>query len=830
MKKILSLSGAIVIFTSSLSTTACTFADNKASIYKKEIEKIADFASVASRDLVLSTINNISPTYEWNKVAKKGEAKKYFPKYANAFPTGYSVYNVINSTFNTNNEKTALPSNPNQTNLNLNGKRSPLNSSLLDVFSYIYQGVTILSSKFDVGTSDTIEGLLNSFGSGLAGSVDGVIKTVDKDGNYGKDFLNSLKDAFQAIGTGYYTKTDGNNAKVFQGWNYNQCNKIIFIILSNFLNAISKNPKTFIPIDFDSSSATKIADLNAKVATAKTNIANSIKDILNKNTKSITEAIISPYGASSLIYIIGFLGNYISQFDSTLLTKNPSQQTQGLFNDWTNKYKILTENYVPNTNISLQNMAKYIKLFFSVDSKNDPEGYNTLKLFNILFYNAQTFNLVANQLPQIGPKGDDELKNGFTGFTTELFLSAIKGAIDKLIPSSMSKYKGIINAIIGPVGTQVLDIVYKWLYDTSTNTNNGKGIETFILKFVDNPVLKDIISLLKKFGSSIPIIKKILAAIDGLHILAKNVFGAPDYRPWSSLYNGNFITQFLNWLNEYEPIHVQTKTSFKNLKTIFSNNLATLLKALGIKITSTLYFLNNESISSFASSIAKEFDVKDIYANKSTLNEYNLNSTYLSGIFKWLGQTASTSIQTIRANQKKGQQTFNIKLNNAGDLTKISTLDAVLYCLDTNNYLSDSAGAKNAITMLGRPASNSNTPEKFVTNSTFANVEALYGTGNTSGISKLVQLLGDGAKAVENGMYNNEKVNFDKYNLASQWKYDNITSWNNIDKTSKIQYSFIQFKLHYLDPDTNHWNNFNIILRNLSTDYGKWSFYLFKKI
>ena len=824
MKKILSLSGAIVIFTSSLSTTACTFADNKASIYKKEIEKIADFASVASRDLVLSTINNISPTYEWNKVANKGEAKKYFPKYANAFPTGYSVYNVINSTFNTNNEKTALPSNPNQTNLNLNGKRSPLNSSLLDVFSYIYQGVTILSSKFDVGTSDTIEGLLNSFGSGLAGSIDGVIKTVDKDGNYGKDFLNSLKDAFQAIGTGYYTKADGNNAKVFQGWNYNQCNKIIFIILSNFLNALSKNPKTFIPIDFDS----KVTDLNAKVATAKTNIANSIKDILNKNTKPITEAIISPYGASSLIYIIGFLGNYISQFDSTLLTKNPSQQTQGLFTDWTNKNKILKENYVPNTNISLQNMAKYIKLFFSVDGKNDPEGYNTLKLFNILFYNAQTFNLVNNKLPQVGVS--NELSNGFTGFTTELFLSAIKGAIDKLIPSSMSKYKPIIDAVIEPVGTQVLDIVYKWLYDTSTNANNGKGIETFILKFVDDPDLKGIINLLRKFGSSIPIIKKILAAIDGLHILAKNVFGAPDYRPWSSLYSGNFITQFLNWLNEYEPIHVQTKKSFKNLQTIFSNNLATLLQALGIKMTSTLYFLNNESISSFASSIAKEFDVKDIYANKSTLNEYNLNSTYLSGIFEWLGQTAQKSIQAIKDDQLKDKQTFNIKLNNAGDLNKISTLDAVLYCLDTNNYLSDSAGAKNAIIMLGRPPANAKDPNKFVANSTFANLEALYGNGNTSGISKLVQLLGDGAKTVENGMYKNEKINFDKYNLASNWKYDNITSWSNIDKSSKIKYSFIQFKLHYLDPDTNHWNNFNIILRNLSTGYGKWSFYLFKKI
>ena len=382
---------------------------------------------------------------------------------------------------------------------------------------------------------------------------------------------------------------------------YNWAMQICLADISNFLQSILKTPVSdkYIPVQNYSSSlpATTLKNL--------TDVFESL--IKNGITSDLTTALLnnpSGHGLPDLVSALLLLGNYISQFP---LNFHPTSSNHLFSATETNiqvKQRINKEIY-HKTTINIQGIISFLKICFSSDNTNDPNGYNTQKLLYILF---------ANQ--------DKSKTKAFTEFSEDSFYNLaspagtdyiwgplFKALLDGVIKGEVGKQPAFITTlVINAVNALNLPtLLQKILFDISTNASSfgkpGSSTQNTIVDFLGN--FSKLLQTLKGFPLFPESIKNDIGAINTVVGLLSTDLGNIKNSTYRALYQGGLIKNIMAFLSSTDVntalaklgikgkinIPSDIQNDFADLKTTFNNPIDGILKLFGVAIPNWLYLL-----------------------------------------------------------------------------------------------------------------------------------------------------------------------------------------------------------------------------------------------
>ncbi len=835
MKKLLTIVACGALATNSMAVAGCSFQSNASASIEKLVNEYANVASFAARPAILSTENNISVNYSYNYYSKlrlKDVMPQYFDHWTDQskMMDKSTLKDVFSTVFDDRDDIWFTNHGTQNTGINFKGVKTPFNPSLNSNITLIRTVLFILSSK--LGPYD-VQGLKNIISSPNFASMLTKLSSFSKYGN--SAFLKGMGKVFASLKTDYVNQT------------YEQVMQSAKLIFANFLNSFRKNPAPSI------ADVTK-DDIANNIATLKKGdqlIQDSLVDIIGGNINP-NHSFLSADGLPNLIKLFMLLGNYVEAFNNSVTSSLVlNDQTKGydanhLFSTTQTNFQVkeavLKSKFKP-ANLDLQEGARLLQLFFGVDPKNDSNGYNMLKLLNILFDNRASDTLSDN----------DELHNlginysyptlyyvvphtyGFDQIWIDTILGFIKGEFIKL----SSKYGRMA---FPAIGTMMGSVIYKLGYDISNNALNWNDfLDHFIGKpgpakgdwFNDKNGILYQISRLVQLAEKLKF--KIPAAIMAILTLVRSkiIKFEKDIRATDSPFNkkdGVFVTLYkdqgikwmMDWINNNVSsnlINPNTISTLADIKTAETTPISNLLKLLGYTAPNYLYIAQERSLNDAINGFASELKVTSRYHKGYYLGD-EIDPTILGKLFTSLGTTA---IDNIRASG------YNIPTRVANvDATKVSTLSYAMALLANNKTVNPNAGINGAFMLLGlNSKSSANDVPSFWDNSFFSYLDQIYGPNNFTGFHSIFVLLGDGLTAVQKGMIDNQNKNYLKYFNPHQWKVPQSSiKWSD-DHNKRT----ITFDEYYTNPDTQKTTEYEISFGTLlRTSYSVYRWYQWKVI
>ncbi len=816
MKKLLSITACAALATNSMAVVGCSFDSNKATYTNHLIEEYVKVAGYAARPGILSTENGLDPGYvfqHYGNMKVKDLMPDYFGDWEKngQYSANTTLSDVIGGLFNDNTDSNFTNKGIGNSGISFKGTKSPEDASLSSTFSMLRAVLAILSSKLDPYSAQQLENILASpnFASILKSIT--ALKAYSNSG-----FLTGIGNAL--------TSVKGNKAKPSEYTNqtYEQVMQSAKIVLANFLNSLRKTPAPYLD-DSKDDIGNNVKNLEA----ADTLFQNSIIDIITGNTASdMKSALLSAEGIPNLIKFVMLLVSYIEAFNhgpnSSLALNNQTADYDAnhLFNptetNFQVKQTVLAEKFT-SQNISLQEGARLLQLFLGVDPVKDGNGFNMLKLLNILFDNKATYSMSTGEDLQdleisYSAGGETNVLPQTLGFD-QIWLNVIDGAIKGLIHKFVSSKALVDTLLFSLVGNKVASFIYKPVYDIA---NNASNLDNFLQAFIgqagpvdqkdkwfdDKGGLLGLIAtqlnnfLVKSFIT--PAIRaELTVARTYLLKFQKDFTGSqsPLYNKngvFVSLYSGNGVANTMKWINTIIPntIAPDTIKNLADIKTVETEPVSSLLSLFHVTLPNYLYIMQENSLNDVVNAFASQLGVKDRY-QKTQYTASQIDVDTLGKMFLALGKTASDSIKA------SGEAIIS---RIAGvDATKVSTLSYAITLMSTPST-DPTAGLPAAFKILGlRPANEESPNPAYWNNSALDNIGALYGQGNMTGLHDTFVLIGAIISSIEKGMTDNEKANYLKYFNESQWNVPLNAIRTKITNNNRVT----TFDEYYTNPDNN---------------------------
>ncbi len=812
MKKLLALTACTALTANSLAVVGCS---TTAKYSTKLMDEYANIAGYAARPGILSTQDNLDPAYTFQHYGAMS-AHALMPQYFGADDKS-TLNTAVDQVFGEQTNSKFTEHNAADAGINFNGKRSPGNPATRSDLKLIQLVLGVISKKIPPSSIATLANLLAS------PNFSSVLKSLHSLGVYtNSQFLTAMGNVFHDIKTEYVTQT------------YEQVMQSAKIVFANFLNSFSQKPGDFLNDKLDD-----VAKNVQNLQTADTLIQNSLINIISgKTTDQVFNALFSANGLPNLIKLVLILSNYIEAFNnspnSSLVLNNTTKgyDSDHLFSatqtNFQVKEAVLKSKFKP-ANLDLQEGARLLQLFLGVDSTKDPNGFNMLKVLNILFDNKESDSIaVGEPLPNLAISYDQKSSDrtwGFDQIWINIIYGLYKGIVQKEA-AKMGKISSLVIPILNQLVGKIASFIYKPVYDIANNASWNKdssdNYNNFWEAFIGKPGapsfdkwFQDQGGLLGVMKSEFPLIKlgdpkliPTLTLVRSYILKVQKAFtgeNSPLYNKegvFVGLYNGGTINNTLKWVDSLFPnlIPATTAKTLADIKTIETEPLKNILKLIGVALPDYLYVSQDMSVNSAVNAFASEFGVKDRY-QKASYTDYQIDTKLLSKMFLALGLPADQSI-------KASNQNIPSSVNTDQGVVKASassTLNYALTLLANNDPSNPNSGAHGAFELLGLVDNHKGATASFWKKSVFDNLSALYDPNNTEGVPKILSDLLAGVNNILANMQKQEKQ-YLKYFDNNAWKLDpkTITIQNTSTKRT------ITFNEAYTDPDTKKTTTYQI--------------------
>ena len=772
MKKILATIGSLSLLASSLVTAGCSFGQNEVANFKELIKEDVQIAAYGARAGMLSTNLQYDPQYAMDHYGKK--------KLVDVFPDQYSefaknskvndtttMYQMYSSLFNASRDNNYdwIKSNASKAGITFTGTKQPFDNSILSVLSDIAPLFLILSQGLNPTNVANISSILSSskFAS-LLSEVSAITPYLNA------NLLNGLANSFND--EKYLTQIN---------FTYNWAMQICLADISNFLQSILKTPVSdkYIPVQNYSSSLPAITLKNL------TDIFESL--IKNGITSDLTTALLnnpSGHGLPDLVSALLLLGNYISQFP---LNFHPTSSNHLFSANETNiqvKQRINKEIY-HKTTINIQGIISFLKICFSSDNTNDPNGYNTQKLLYILFANQD-----KNKAKAFTEFSEDSFYNLASPAGTDYIWGPLfKALLDGVIKGEVGKQPAFITTlVINAVNALNLPtLLQKILFDISTNASSfgkpGSSTQNTIVDFLGN--FSKLLQTLKGFPLIPESIKNDIGAINTVVELLSTDLGNIKNSTYRALYQGGLIKNIMAFLSSADvntalaKLGIRKKISipsdiqndFADLKTTFNNPIDSILKLFGVAIPNWLYLLKGVTWNQALADLTQEFDIKNVYSN-----------SFPNGII-------TTQDGALFTSMAKMADITDPSVAQIPDLEPGKTT-TIAYALSMMQYANiPGAGVLGGFELLGL---NPNQTTTFNKDSVLQDLAKNYDGG---GLTKIFLAVGRLDKDIQDGMQDNENTNF----LPHMTNAHFLLNPNNLKITQANGITTVQFQVEYKD-------------------------------
>ncbi|ATG97345.1 MOLPALP family lipoprotein [Mesoplasma lactucae] len=350
--------------------------------------------------------------------------------------------------------------------------------------------------------------------------------------------------------------------------------------------------------------------------------------------------------------------------------------------------------------INFQNLVSTLQMFFSPDPE-DREGYQTLKLFTILF-GRPTID---------GRKGNNPIADYGSSPITETIVEngisyAVGNKIASLIPNTVAdSISGLLQPIPGLVSNFINVTIDCVLTNGSWTNKYGAIIDVATLlsgelnkltsqidKVVDalEQIIKKIDDLLPD-GKKIPLdVDKIKNAIQKISDISGKINQVSRYlqgpgkgslqKPWTGLYKGTFVYDIMKALQPVLNLDNNLLKKIKaigNIKTILTTDIYTIFDMFGVNLSESLYDslyeLRNNSIADLINILAgEEFYNTSRYKTAKENNLYFLNSQDVKKIVNSLLPEATTA---------DGKPYNAVKKMIKGEEVNVSPIELIIYSI-----------------------------------------------------------------------------------------------------------------------------------------------------
>ncbi len=765
MKKILAAIGSLSLLASSLVTAGCSFGQNEVANFKELIKEDVQIAAYGARAGMLSTNLQYDPQYAMDHYGKK--------KLVDVFPNQYSefaknskvndtttMYQMYSSLFNasTDNNYDWIKNNASKAGITFTGTKQPFDNSILSVLSDIAPLFLILSQGLNPTNVANISSILSSskFAS-LLSKVSAITPYLNV------HLLTGLANSFS-----YDSKYVGQI-------NYSRAMQICLADISNFLRSILKTPAPggYIPVQKYS------PDLPSQTLTSLTNVFEYL--IKNGITSDLTTALLknpSGHGLPDLVSALLLLGNYISQFP---LNFHPTSSNHLFSAGETNiqvKQEINKEPY-HKTIINIQGIISFLKICFSSDNTNDPNGYNTQKLLYILFANQDKSK--AKAFKEFS--GDSFYNLASPAGTDYIWGPLFKALLDGVIKGETGAFAFIAVPAVNALNLPTL--LQKILFDISTNVSSfgkpGSSTQNTIVDFLGN------FSKLLQTLKSLPLpqsIKNDIGSIDTVIKLLNTTLGELLGPTYEALYQGGLIKNIMAFLSSADvntalaklgigkiSIPSDIQNDFADLKTTFNNPIDGILNLFGVAIPNWLYLLKGVTWNQALADLTQEFDIKNVYSN-----------SFPNGII-------TTQEGALFTSMAKMADLTDPLVAQIPDLNPHNTT-TIAYALSMMQYANiPGAGVLGGFELLGLDPSQTTT---FKTDSVLQDLAKNYDGG---GLTKIFLAVGRLDKDIQDGMQDNENTNF----LPHMTNAHFLLNPNNLKITQTNGITTVQFQVEYKD-------------------------------
>lgn len=789
MKKTLILFASGIIVGSGGLTAACQWNNGTYNYRNNMTDQVVNFAGLAARAGILSTFDDIDPTYTSDYYGDQKVSILFpglFQKWAqqsSKLKANTTIYDEMDLLFGSEHGYAFTNKGTNHE-IKFDGTHNPIDKSFASNFSTIQSLLYILQGGFSYSSINQLAGLFSS--NQFSGAISDISKytpdmTVGLLSGLGKSF--DMTDFLPADST-YQNLMEGE--------------KVLF---ANFLNSLRAIPEAYV------SEAQKKIIGTPNLEAADKLMGDAILDIINGKTASdMQKALLSEHGIPTLLKFVVVLGDYINEFNRGHGTSSPTlylkddniQDSDHLFQTTLNNYQVLTSvlksKYTPSKNISLENVIGTLNLFFTADTKNDSKGYNLEKLFAILFNNKKVNNKVVSyngvgSLPELTISYAQNDENNAWGFD-QVLIPAYLGA-GKIL-------KSLSELVPDAVIEKLSSIIYTLFFEFANNKPNLNCFANYLSNGTEGGIVNN--SIIKLAARFVPKIKKYLTIIvqvsDALRKYHSNL-PTMNHGIWQDLYKGDLMTYIFNEINTFvgpDTIAPSTIQLIPNISGFLTTKVSTIYTTITKNtLPNYLYITQEKSINDIIKDTASEVGITD--QNKyirspnhkaQEYKKYGFDRDVLNHIFSAMGQTADKSIAAATVAGVNPKYLQGVK----DDPKTTSTL---AYALDLFGAKTDIGGINSGFNLLGLNAAKND----IWKNSFFDHLNQLDIKPTTSpGLPFFFTLINKVFQALNRGMQDNAKYNFSTYLKATNWKIPN----DQIHQINSKTLSLISFNLHYTDP------------------------------
>lgn len=771
LKKILSVFSVSIIMISSAVVTACNISQGYNADLKSLIQNDVLASSYAARTAILSKNDDIDPTYSAGYYSDQS-LNNLFPKTAKGNTSKLSdLYQLI---FNSTDVKSITSPGATTAQLNFNGTKKPKSASLSSTFNQIRELIPVITD-FSEQSAGSLESVLQT--SALKSLVKTTLPSALPYIN--SDLLDNLSGAFGKI-----NPKNSSDPKAPKTWTYNDLMASATLRLSNFLNSlmVAKDQKAHAKY-FPTADFYDVTNLKKNLITATINgssesyIGNALQYLLTDGSNSqylYTEPPANDkpknfqVGLPNILGFIVDLGTFISAFPLDYQTTDKSHLFGANITNFAEKEKVLASS-VPDQQSLEFNIQKIINEINSwFNDPQDPDGYNLLKIFNILFDNQAAFNVPqgSTTMPQIyNTSGSNQSLNYMW---QGLFNGLIDGALHK------AGLSGLEITLIN--GFKIESVVYKFFYDFSSDVANFQGFNAF---------LTVLINLAKPLEVLVPKLKQIINYINEVKGFLANEPG-PFY---DQVYKGTLLSDIYKELGKLGlKLPDWLTKDIPNIKYFFhSAPINDVIKDIGNKtLPYWLYCISGKSIADIAALLKNQFKQPTSAAQDA---EPLISPSSLSQLFDSMGVTANKAPKVTGFNPP----TILIVNKKTYREDQTSTLGYAIALMAQNVPATDNnSGVSGGFSLMGY----NNKNQTFENNSVFANIKQLYAGG---GMTYIVGAISNIINTINKGMSDNEDKNFIPKLNNNNFYLHPESQWTIVIKGKQV--SKVDFQLDFKQPD-----------------------------